>query len=71
MIYSNTDPTEEDGFPLRPEWLSYTKPLTQVFGASWIWTPSIHWTNEARFSYNRFNESIARSTATSIPLTTD
>jgi Carboxypeptidase regulatory-like domain/TonB dependent receptor len=58
LIYSNTTQTEEDAFPLRPEWLSTTSPTTQVFGVSWTWTPNSTWINEARFSFNRFNESI-------------
>ncbi|MGH9495433.1 MAG: TonB-dependent receptor domain-containing protein, partial [Candidatus Sulfotelmatobacter sp.] len=59
LIYSNTSQTEEDGIALRPEWLSHTDPRTQVLGASWVWTPNPRWINEARFSYNRFNEFIA------------
>ncbi len=58
FIYANTTQTEEDTIPLRPEWLSTTSPTTQVFGSSWTWTPNSKWVNEARFSYNRFNESI-------------
>lgn len=69
MIYSNTTQTEEDGFPLRPEWLSHTSPTTQVFGASWIWTPNTRWINEARFSYNRFNETIAPADSNVNPTT--
>ena len=30
----------------------------QVFGGDWTWTPNSRWVNEARFSYNRFNEHI-------------
>ena len=58
LIYSNTNQTEEDTLPLRPEWLSTTSPTTQVFGVSLASTFGAHWTNEARFSYNRFNEII-------------
>jgi Carboxypeptidase regulatory-like domain/TonB dependent receptor len=58
FIYSNTNQVEEDAFPLRPDWLSTASPTTQVFGVSWTWTPSSRWINQARFSYNRFNESI-------------
>jgi hypothetical protein len=58
IIYSNTDQVEEDAFPIRPDWLSTTSPRTQVFGVSWTWTPSSRWINQARFSYNRFNEAI-------------
>ena len=58
FIYGNTDQTEEDTLPLRPEWLSTTSPTTQVFGANLASTFGAAWTNEARFSYNRFNEAI-------------
>ncbi len=58
FIYSNTTQTEEDINALRPEWLSTTSPTTQVFGVSWVWTPNSKWVNDARFSYNRFNETI-------------
>jgi hypothetical protein len=58
FIYGNTNQTEEDTIPLRPEWLSTTAPRTQVFGLSWASTPNSAWTNEVRFSYNHFNEAI-------------
>lgn len=58
FIYSNTNQVEEDAFPLRPDWLSTTSPHTQVFGLTWTWTPSSRWINQARFSYNRFDEAI-------------
>jgi len=57
-IYANTHETEEDGFALRPEWLSNASPITQVFGLDWTWTPNSAWVNDARFSYNRFSENI-------------
>ena len=56
FIYANTNQTEEDTIPLRPEWLSTTSPITQVFGVSLASTPSSAWSNEVRFSYNSFNE---------------
>jgi hypothetical protein len=59
FIYGNTKQIEEDAFPLRPDWLSTTSPITQVFGVNWASTPSSAWSNEVRFSYNSFNESIA------------
>jgi hypothetical protein len=59
FIYGNTNQTEEDTIPLRPEWLSTTSPITQVFGVSLASAPSVSWSNEVRFSYNSFNESIA------------
>ncbi len=58
FIYSNSNQVEEDAFPLRPDWLSTASPITQVFGVSWTWTPNSRWINQARFSYNSFNEAI-------------
>jgi len=58
-IYANTTEVEEDTSAIAPEWLSTTSPITQVFGASWAWTPSPRWVNDLRVSYNRFNEAIA------------
>jgi hypothetical protein len=59
FIYANSNLVEEDGIPWRKEWLSQAAPLTQVFGADWTWTPNSRWVNTARFSYNRFDETIA------------
>jgi hypothetical protein len=58
FIYANTDQTEEDTVPLRPDWLSTTSPTTQVFGVTLASTFGSAWSNELRFSYNRFNEAI-------------
>ncbi|MGA2001739.1 MAG: TonB-dependent receptor [Terriglobales bacterium] len=58
FIYANTTQTEEDTVPLRPDWLSTTSPTTQVFGVSLASTFGSAWSNEVRFSYNRFNEAI-------------
>jgi carboxypeptidase family protein/TonB-dependent receptor-like protein len=58
FIYGNTNQTEEDAFPLRPEWLSTTSPITKVFGVNLASTPTSAWSNEARFSFNSFNEAI-------------
>ena len=58
FIYANTTQTEEDYYPLRPEWLSHAEPITQVFGADWTWTPNSRWVNRASFSYNSFYEKI-------------
>ncbi|HVN17765.1 MAG TPA: TonB-dependent receptor [Dongiaceae bacterium] len=58
FIYGNTNQIEEDAYPLRPEWLSTTSPITQVLGVNWASNPSSAWSNEARFSYNTFDESI-------------
>jgi Carboxypeptidase regulatory-like domain/TonB dependent receptor len=58
FIYANTDQVEEDTLPLRPEWLSTTSPITQVFGVTLASTFGPAWSNEARFSYNSFDEAI-------------
>jgi Carboxypeptidase regulatory-like domain/TonB dependent receptor len=58
FIYANTNQTEEDTLPLRPDWLSTTSPITQVFGVSLASNPTSAWSNEVRFSYNSFNEAI-------------
>src|SRR5450755_3654181 len=58
LIYANSDQIEEDTTPLRPDWLSTTSPTTQVFGVSLASTFGSAWSNEVRFSYNRFNEAI-------------
>jgi Carboxypeptidase regulatory-like domain len=58
FFYSNANMNEMDTIPLRPEWLSTTQPTTQVFGVNWVWTPNSRWVNEARYSYNRFDEAI-------------
>ena len=58
FIYANTNQTEEDTVPLRQDWLSTTSPITQVFGISLASTPTSAWSNEVRFSYNSFNETI-------------
>ena len=59
FIYGNTNQTEEDAFPLRPEWLSTTSPITKVFGVALASNPTSAWSNEVRFSFNSFNEAIA------------
>ena len=58
-IYANSREVEEDAFPVAPEFLSTTSPISQIFGATWAWTPNPRWVNELRFSYNNFNEAIA------------
>jgi hypothetical protein len=58
FIYGNTNQTEEDAFPLRPEWLSTTSPITKVFGVNLASTPTSTWSNEVRFSFNSFDEAI-------------
>jgi hypothetical protein len=57
-FYSNSDLVEADEIFLRPEWLSTTKPITQLFGVNWTWTPNSVWVNEGRFSFDSFNESL-------------
>ena len=57
-FYSNSDLVEEDIIALRPQWLSTTSPTTQVFGVNWVWTPNSTWINEARFSFDSFNEAL-------------
>jgi len=57
-IYSNSNQVEEDAVPINSIWLSKTKPITQVFGLDWVWAPNPRWVNEARFSFNSFNEAI-------------
>jgi len=69
FIYGNTYQIEEDAYPLRPEWLSTTSPITKVFGVSWASNPNSAWSNEVRFSYNSFNESILPVDHTRNPLT--
>jgi hypothetical protein len=59
FIYANSHEIEEDTTPLAPQWLSQAKPVTQVFGGDWTWTPNSRWVNDARISYNRFSEFIA------------
>jgi hypothetical protein len=69
FIYANSNQIEEDAVPLRPEWLSHAAPITQVFGGDWTWTPNSRWVNSARFSYNRFSETIAPGDANVNPTT--
>lgn len=57
-FYGNSDLVEMDTIPIRPEWLSTTSPITQIFGVSWVWTPNSTWVNEARYSFDSFNEAI-------------
>ena len=57
-FYSNSDLVEMDTIPIRPEWLSTTKPTTQIFGVNWVWTPSSTWVNVARYSFDSFSEAI-------------
>jgi hypothetical protein len=58
FIYANAEQIEEDAVPLRKEWLSQADPVTQVFGVDWTWAPNSRWVNVARFSFNKFDETI-------------
>ncbi|MGA8762058.1 MAG: TonB-dependent receptor [Candidatus Sulfotelmatobacter sp.] len=59
FIYSHSTQIEDDfTAPLRPEWLSTTSPTTEVIGVNWTHTPNSRWINDARFSYDEFNEAI-------------
>lgn len=57
-FYGNSNMIEMDTIPLRPQWRSTTSPTTQVFGVNWTWTPNSRWVNEARYSFDSFNEGI-------------
>jgi outer membrane receptor protein involved in Fe transport len=50
--------TERDIPVLQPEWQSQAVTRAQVLGANWIFTISPRWINEAKFGFNRFNQSI-------------
>ena len=69
FIYANSNQIEEDASPIRQEWLSHAAPITQVFGLDWTWTPNSQLVNVARFSYNRFSETIAPLDANVNPTT--
>jgi hypothetical protein len=50
--------TERDIPVLQPYWQSQAVTRAQVLGANWIFTISPRWINEAKFGFNRFNQSI-------------
>jgi hypothetical protein len=52
-FYANSNQIEEDGAPLRPEWLSTAITHVNVAGVNWTWTPNVRWVNELRFGFNR------------------
>jgi hypothetical protein len=52
-FFGNNTGTVEDFPELQTKWLSDIHTRAQVVGGSWLWTPSPHWVNEARFGYNR------------------
>jgi outer membrane receptor protein involved in Fe transport len=61
--------TERDIPVLRPEWQSQAVTRAQVLGANWIFTINSHWINEAKFGFNRFNQSILTVDSTVNPTT--
>jgi hypothetical protein len=69
FIYANSNQTEEDALPVAKQWLSQAKPITQVFGVDWAWVPNARWSNDVRFSYNRFYEKIAPADSNVNPTT--
>jgi len=52
-FFGNNTGTVEDFPELQSRWRSDIHTRAQVFGASWVSTPSSRWVNEARFGYNR------------------
>ncbi len=66
FIYANTNQTEEDTVPLRPDWLSTTSPITQVFGVSLASTFGPHgrmkFASVTTVSTNPFSQPITMST---------
>ncbi|MBS1853261.1 MAG: TonB-dependent receptor [Acidobacteria bacterium] len=52
-FYANSLQTEEDGAPIRQDWLSIANTKIGVGGVTWTWTPNSSWVNEARFGFNR------------------
>ncbi len=51
-FFGNNTGTVEDFPELQSKWRSDIHTRAQVAGGSWVWTPSPHWVNEARFGYN-------------------
>ena len=52
-FFGNNTGTVEDFPELQSKWRSDIHTRAQVFGASWVSTPSSRWVNEVRFGYNR------------------
>ncbi len=50
--------TERDIAVLQPIWQSQATTRAQVLGANWTWAASSRWTNQFKFGFNRFNQSI-------------
>jgi hypothetical protein len=61
--------TERDISVLQPFWQSQAVTRAQVLGANWTWTLSPRWINEAKFGFNRFNQSILTADASVNPTT--
>jgi len=53
FFFGNNAGTVEDFPELQKTWLSKIHTRAQVFGGSWVWIPTSHVVNEARFGYNR------------------
>lgn len=52
-FFGDNNGTVSDASELQTKWLTNIHTRAQVFGLSWIWTPSPTWVNEARFGFNR------------------
>jgi hypothetical protein len=55
--------TERDVTVLQPIWQSQAVTRPQVLGVNWTYAASSRWTNEAKFGYNRFSQSILTADA--------
>jgi hypothetical protein len=53
FFFGNNAGTVEDFPELQKRWLSKIHTRAQVYGGSWVWTPTSRLVNEARFGYNR------------------
>jgi hypothetical protein len=60
---------EQDQAVLQQPWESEAITRSQVFGASWIWTPGTSWVNQAKFSYTRQKQLIATADSNVNPTT--
>ena len=74
-FFGNNSGTVQDFPEFQAKWLTLIHTRAQVLGTSWIWVPSSHWVNEARFGYNRLYQPTyaadhAVSTATAYGLNT-
>src|SRR5215472_13554782 len=69
-FFGDSKQTELDIPVLRPEWESQSQLRAQVFGLNYVWAPSTRWTNEARFGYVRFWQTILTADHNKDPKTT-